>query len=143
MSIKDGHEPQAARGVPIILVRGFRYVMTGGLAAMVTLLVAVVLTDHFRVEYLISQAIGFFSGVLVNYPLSRVWAFENSCPHVLTQFSSFVLVSLVGLGVNEGTLALSVAVFHVWKPFGMVLGIGVAFLWNFLGNNFFTFGTLR
>jgi len=128
---------------PIFAVRALRYMMTGGIAAIVTLGVALALTDLLGVYYLLSQAAGFLAGALVNYPLSRVWAFENSYSNVTVQFLWFVVVSLIGLGVNEGTLALAVSVIHLWVPLGMILGLGTAFMWNFLGNNYFTFGKLK
>ncbi len=117
-----------------------RYAMTGGLAAMFALLTSVLSFRYAHINSLVSQAFGFLVGTGVNYPLSRIWAFKNRSKKIPQQLGFFVMVTGIGFLINELSLFISTFVVHLWTPFGMVIGLGAAFVWNFSANDALTFG---
>ena len=54
-------------------------------------------------------------------------------------FASFVLVNLVGLGVNAGTMYLCLQVMGLHELLSLLLATGVAFAWNFAASKFLVF----
>lgn len=135
-------EEQPGRELPV-LFKLFRYSISGGIAGVLSLCVAVAL-NHFQVmSYLLDQGIGALAGAFINFPLSRSWAFDNRYPKVGRQLVWFVSVALVGFIVNEVALWLMVTRLHCWVPLSMAVGLGTGFLWNFSVNNYVTFGKLR
>ena len=59
-------------------------------------------------------------------------------------YLKFILVSLIGLGINNGTLWLTSRLLPDWAAdwrfyILWVFAVGVTTLWNFVGNLLFTF----
>lgn len=109
-----------------------RYVVVGGFAFICDASALYVLTASLGLYYLISAAIGFGIGLIVNYLLSRSWVFERrNLTNVPLEATVFTAIGITGLGLNEAIL---------WT-FQSKLGIsylaakgvsGVAvFVWNF------------
>ena len=125
-----------------VFLRLVRYSFVGGVAALMALITSISLFRLGWFGYSVSQAIGFVLGTVINYPLSRWWAFKNHYKVVPVQFTVFSIVSLLGLSVNEITLKVTVSIFHWWVPLGMACGLLIAFGWNFTIHNWLTFGKL-
>jgi len=92
-----------------------------------------------KVNKYVSNAIGFVCAATSNYILNRIWTFQSSNDRIATEYGSFMLVSLIGLGINSLVLWLLTDKlkwnFYVSKIFA----IGCAMLWNFFANLMFTF----
>ena len=52
----------------------------------------------------ISNSIGFAVAALSNYIFNRIWTFGSNNPELLIEFSSFLLVSIIGLLINTSIL---------------------------------------
>jgi putative flippase GtrA len=93
-----------------------------------------------KVRKYISNSIGFTLAATSNYLLNRVWTFNSTNPHIITQFSKFFIISIIGLLLNN----LIIYIFNDYKfrlNFYISKGIAtlIVFFWNFLMNYFFTF----
>ncbi|MBL7797171.1 MAG: GtrA family protein, partial [Saprospiraceae bacterium] len=62
--------------------------------------------EKLRLNQYVANSIGFLCAVVSNYTLNRVWTFQSQDPAVATQFSKFLLASLVGLALNNGIIYL-------------------------------------
>lgn len=96
--------------------------------------------EKIKINKYIANAIGFSLAVTNNYFINRVWTFQSTNPHLGTEFSKFVFVSLVGLGLNTFIIYL----FHQRKDginfyLAKFFAIVIVFVWNFLANWLFTF----
>jgi putative flippase GtrA len=95
--------------------------------------------EIFKIQKYVSNAIGFTLAATSNYIFNRIWTFESKDPGIAVEYTKFIVVSVIGLGIN--TLVLWI----LHKRFGMgfylakLLAIGVTTIWNFLANYFFTF----
>ena len=87
----------------------------------------------------ISNSIGFAVAASSNYIFNRIWTFSSNNPELLIEFSSFLLVSIIGLLINTSILWQihnNLKVNFYLSKFGAIV---VTTLWNFLANYYFTF----
>lgn len=109
---------------------------------------------HFGVLYLfkevvglnpfLANTIGFVTAATTNYILNRIWTFRSQEKQVAIEYLKFILVSVIGLGVNNGTMWITGKLlpdwFNDWRFYLIwVFAVGVTTLWNFFGNMLFTF----
>ena len=47
---------------------------------------------------------GFILAVSSNYLLNRIWSFESANPSIANEYASFLVVSLIGLLINNAIL---------------------------------------
>lgn len=87
----------------------------------------------------LANSLGFSLAVINNYLLNRAWTFSNSNTAFAAGFAKFIIVSIIGLGVNNLLLYLA----HSWRglPFYLAKGLSTAAVlaWNFSANYLFTF----
>ncbi|MGZ9148175.1 MAG: GtrA family protein [Candidatus Deferrimicrobiaceae bacterium] len=109
-----------------------RYTLVGGVAFLVDFSFLFVLTEFFRIQYLVSAALSFLTGLSVNYLLSISWVFSRRrVGSRFAEFGTFALIGVVGLFFNELFIWFFTekVLFHylVSKCFSAVL----VYLWNF------------
>ena len=95
--------------------------------------------EWIKIPKYIANAIGFSIAASSNYILNRLWTFHSNNPEMLMEYSQFLAISIIGLGVN--TLILWILVSRYKKHFYLskLFAIGVVTIWNFLANYFITF----
>jgi putative flippase GtrA len=95
--------------------------------------------EWIKIPKYIANAIGFSIAASSNYLFNRWWTFQSHNPQVIMEYSQFLAISLIGLGIN--TLILWILVSKYKKHFYLskLLAIGVVTVWNFLANYFITF----
>ena len=92
-----------------------------------------------KIQKYVANAIGFTTAASTNYILNRIWTFHSTDPAIFLQYSKFLIISIVGLGIN--TLVLWILVSRYKKHFYLskLFAVAVVMIWNFLANYFFTF----
>jgi putative flippase GtrA len=93
-----------------------------------------------KIKKYISNSIGFTLAVCSNFVLNRIWTFNSTTPEVVMQFSKFLIISVLGLLLNN----LTVYIFNDYKfKFNFYISKAIAtflvFFWNFSMNYLFTF----
>lgn len=98
---------------------------------------------------LLSNTIGFTLAATSNYFLNRVWTWKSTSKEVGVEYAKFLIVSLVGLGLNSLIIFLLKDISLVprfvettldWDFWvAKIIATGVVMVWNFVANNFFTF----
>ena len=87
----------------------------------------------------LANSIGFLFGVTNNYFLNRYFTFKNHNQNIANQFISFLIIAIIGFGLNTLFLYLlqkkTEINFYVCK-FLVTL---IVFFWNFGANSFYTF----
>jgi putative flippase GtrA len=90
------------------------------------------LTEVFQVFYLVSAAFSFMLGVSVSYLLSVLWVFRTRrIPRKSVEYSLFVLVGVVGLGLNEVLLWLFTSPLGIYYLLSKIIAASMVFFWNF------------
>ncbi|MEZ4919966.1 MAG: GtrA family protein [Saprospiraceae bacterium] len=95
--------------------------------------------DKLRLNQYISNSTGFMCAVVSNYILNRIWTFESQDPAVAVQFSKFLLISLVGLAINNSIIYLLNERFKIKFYVAKLIATGIVTIWNFGANLLFTF----
>jgi putative flippase GtrA len=95
------------------------------------------LKEKLKVHRYIASSTGFIIAASSNYFLNRIWTFQSTDPKVFVEYSTFIIISVIGLGINNLFLYLfeKKLQFYVAKFFA----ICVTMVWNFLANNYITF----
>lgn len=100
--------------------------------------IMVFLTEVFGINPLISSAISFTVSVTVNYILSVTFVFEtDKNANKGSQFVIFVLLSIVGLGVNEMCMWLGTGLLGIHYMITKVGATAVVMVYNFITRKIF------
>jgi len=120
-----------------------RYFVTGGLAFVVDFGVFALALYNFGIHYLISNLFGLIAGNVVNYILSIGWVFvsekrkmEN---HRFWEIAIFVLISLLGMGLNEILMYISVDFFAAQEMVAKMGAAIIVLLYNFFARKYILF----
>lgn len=107
-----------------------KFCLTGGLCTVIDFGVLFVLTEKIGLSYVISNIISVSLSTIVNYILSKIIVFNFS--NTLRNFVVFIILSIVGLIINEGLIILCVNVFTIDYKVGKIIATGVVMCFNYL-----------
>lgn len=107
-----------------------KFCLTGGLCTVIDFGVLFVLTEQIGLSYAISNIISVSLSTIVNYILSKIIVFNFS--NTLRNFVVFIILSIVGLIINEGLIILCVNVFTIDYKVGKIIATGVVMCFNYL-----------
>lgn len=113
-----------------MLKQVIKFCLTGGLCTVIDFGVLFVLTEQIGFSYVISNIISVSLSTIINYILSRIIVFNFS--NTLRNFVVFIILSLVGLLINEGLIVLCVNVFIIDYKVGKIIATGVVTCFNYL-----------
>jgi putative flippase GtrA len=134
VSAAETHELAAPVSSPGISLAGqfLRYLVVGGIAFVADFGVLVVCTEICGIHYLTSAAFGFAAGVLMNYLLSIAWVFSSrAISNRRLEFAIFVVIGVLGLGLNELAMWTLVALAGLAYPVAKLVAAGAILVWNF------------
>lgn len=114
------------------LIQLFRYFFVGGFAFIVDYGSLFILTDYCGVKYLISAAIAFLLGLLINYLISILWVFnKGTVTNRWVEFLIFAFIGLIGLGLNEAIMYIGSDMLGLHYMISKLCSTGIVFFWNF------------
>lgn len=118
----------------------FKFLKFGivGLSGMVIdFSITILLKERFKIHRYISSSAGFTIAASSNYLLNRVWTFSSTNPKIIVEYSTFIIISLIGLAINNLFLYLFEKRFKFYLA--KFFAVMVTMLWNFLANYYITF----
>lgn len=92
-----------------------------------------------KIQKYIANSIGFLLAASSNYFFNRIWTFKSSNPDIAVEYSEFIIISIVGLGINNLILWLILKKFKINFYVAKLFAIAVVTIWNFLANALITF----
>ena len=95
--------------------------------------------EWLKIQKYISNSIGFTVAASTNYILNRVWTFHSTDPNIGVQYTQFLVISLLGLALNNFIIWLILRRFKVNFYLAKLVAVIVVTMWNFLANNYYTF----
>lgn len=107
-----------------------KFGLTGGLCTVIDFGVLFVLTEQIGLSYIVSNIISVSLSTVVNYILSKCVVFNFS--NTFKNFMIFVVLSLIGLAINEGLMILCVDLLVVDYKVGKIVATGVVMCFNFI-----------
>ena len=119
----------------------FKFAIVGILTFCIDYALMIVLTERFHIYYLVSSLISFIVSIIFNYIVSMKYVFkpkENiSKTH---QFIVFLLLSAIGLGLNQFVLCILVNIRHLFYMIAKILATFIVTGWNFFSRKIFLEG---
>ncbi len=139
------------------LIQFLRSLVVGAVATVVDMGVLALFVEAFNVSVLISTAIGFIAGLIVNFFISSVWVFEKSqvIKNKTAEFLVFSFIGVIGLIINEVIVIFfdsHISDFMVFGEFipkdkyyliGKLVATVVAFVWNFCARKLLIYRTRK
>ena len=120
-----------------MLYKFLKFVIVGFSGLFVDFSITYLLKEKLKVHRYISSSTGFIFAASSNYLFNRVWTFESTNPRIVTEYGTFILISLIGLIINNTFLYLfeKKSRFYLAKFFAVV----VTSIWNFTANYYINF----
>lgn len=113
-------------------IQFFRYIFVGGVAFLVDFTSLYIFTDYFGIFYLISAAIAFILGLIINYVLSVTWVFNRrTLDNKTMEFGVFAFIGIIGLGLNELFIWFFTAEMNFFYLISKILAAIIILFWNF------------
>lgn len=122
-----------------VLIKFMKFGAVGATGVIIDFAFTWLCKEKAKIQKYISNSIGFTFGATSNYFLNRWWTFHSNNPELAMEYSRFLLVSVIGLGLNTMIIWYLVSKrnrnFYISKLFAM----GLVTFWNFFVNLLFTF----
>ena len=122
-----------------ILFKLIRFCVVGASGMVVDFGVTWLCKEKLHWNKYLSNSLGFVIAATNNYLWNRLWTFASQSPEVVREYSSFLLISLIGLGLNNLIIYLLHGKLHLNFYWSKLVAIGCVTLWNFGMNYVFTF----
>jgi putative flippase GtrA len=122
-----------------LISKFIRYALVGFTGVLVDFSVTYLFKEYIKVSKYVANSLGFCTAVITNYLLNRYWTFGVGQEDVFIQFGTFLLVSLIGLVMNNFIIYLLNEKLKVNFYISKIMAIGVVILWNFFVNYYYTF----
>jgi putative flippase GtrA len=95
--------------------------------------------EYLKAQKYLANAIGFTLAASSNYYLNRVWTFHSHDPNIGGEYTRFILVSILGLGISTLVIYILNGRFKMNFYLAKLFAIGGVTVWNFFVNIMFTF----
>lgn len=114
------------------LTEFIRYALVGGICTILDFLTLYLLTTLGGLRYLLSSSLSFVLGVVLNWLLCTYWIFAfHKIKQQAVEFFYYVLISLVGLGLNVLLMWLFTDICGVWFMLSKLMAAVITLFYNF------------
>ncbi len=121
-----------------LIAQIIKFGIVGFIAFCIDYGIFLVLTYAFNISYLIAGAIAFIVSTIFNYIASMRYVFQGKeTQTAMQQFTIFVVLSLIGLGLNQVFLWLFVDTCHIPEWFAKLIATAIVMVYNFVTRKFF------
>lgn len=115
-----------------------KFGIVGVIATLLEWVIFYICTNQLKIHYSISTIIGFSISTIFNYWASVKWVFDvNKEKSEKLNFILFVVLSIVGLGLNELILWICIEKFAIYNMIGKVIATGIVMVFNFITRKLF------
>jgi putative flippase GtrA len=122
-----------------LIFKLIKFLVVGFIGLGVDFGITFLLKERVKVQKYLSNSIGFIIAASSNYILNRTWTFHSKNPDILLEYSHFLFIAIIGLGINSLVLWLLVSRFKYNFYFSKLIATIVTTFWNFIANLLFTF----
>ena len=122
-----------------IVMRFIRFGIVGASGMIADFGVTWLCKEKLRWNKYVSNSLGFILAASNNYFWNRLWTFHSESVEIVREYSTFVLIALVGLGLNNLIIWLLHEKAQLNFYLSKLIAIGCVMIWNFSMNYVFTF----
>ncbi len=121
----------------------FRFIIVGGLAFLIDYSTLFLLTDKFKVYYLLSSGISFIVSTVFNYIISMRFVFKSKSNNKFYEVIVFAFLGLIGLLINQWLMSILVETVSLYYMFSKVIATIVVMCWNFITRKLLLEGNMK
>ncbi|WP_010229811.1 GtrA family protein [Gillisia marina] len=123
----------------LLLWKFIKFCLVGTIGLFIDFSSTYFLKEKWYFNKYLANSIGFCLAVLNNYMLNKYWTFQDSNPEFLNQGTKFLVISIIGLLLNNQIIYLLINRNKYNFYISKLIAIIVVVLWNFIANYFITF----
>jgi putative flippase GtrA len=97
------------------------------------------LKEKVKINKYFANSTGFILAATSNYLLNRFWTFHSVNSKVVTEYFSFFMISVIGLGINNAVVYLLTEKMKFNFYISKLFAVAVVTIWNFSMNYLITF----
>lgn len=116
-----------------------KFCIVGTISMFVDIGLYTFFTRIFNFHYLLANFLSFIVALANSYTLNRKFTFGSTHKKVGVQFTKYLTVYVIGLGLSEIFLYIFVNKFGIYDLIAKPLVICIVLVWNFIGSKFFIF----
>jgi len=124
---------------PFVLLKLSKFIIVGIFGFIIDFGITYFLKEKIFLNKYISNSTGFIIAASFNYIFNRLWTFSSDNPNLFLEYSTFIIVSILGLFINNVILYLFhnklLYNFYVSKICATV----ITTIWNIFANYYITF----
>jgi putative flippase GtrA len=121
----------------VMILKFLKFIIVGFTGMVVDFSLTILLKEKLKIHRYIANSTGFILAASSNYLFNRLWTFESNNPKILVEYSTFFIISLIGLGINNLVIFLLEKKLKFY--FAKFVAIMVTSVWNFLANYYLNF----
>jgi len=126
----------------LIIIKLIKFCFVGLSGMMVDFGVTWLLKEKIKTNKYVANSCGFVAAASSNYLLNRFWTFESTNSHIATEYVSFFVISLAGLGINNLIIWLLADRLKMNFYLSKIIATVLVTIWNFGMNYTFTFAAM-
>lgn len=123
----------------LFLLKFLKFCVVGLSGMVIDFSTTWLLKEKAKVNKYIANSTGFILAATSNYIWNRLWTFQSENDEIVVEYFSFILISVVGLRINNFVIYLLNDRLKINFYLSKLLAIGVVTVWNFLMNFLITF----
>lgn len=120
-----------------LLKQIFRFGIVGIIAFIIDYTLLYIFTDILGINYLISSGLSFIISVIFNYVASIKYVFNTGHKQGLKDVIIFILLSTIGLGINEIIMFIGVNYLHMHYMIVKIGATAIVMIYNFITRKIF------
>lgn len=114
-----------------------KFGIVGGIAFLIDYSLLYILTEFLGIYYLYSSIISFIVSLIFNYIASIKWVFDVSQKQTLKDLIIFIILSVIGLGINQLVMYIMVEKVNIWYMLSKIASTAIVMVWNFITRKIF------
>ena len=123
----------------LFLLKFLKFCVVGLSGMVIDFSTTWLLKEKAKANKYIANSTGFILTATSNYIWNRLWTFQSANDEIVVEYFSFILISVVGLRINNFVIYLLNDRLKINFYLSKLLAIGVVTVWNFLMNFLITF----
>ena len=121
------------------LVKFIKFGIVGFSGVFIDFGITYVCKEWLKIQKYVANSIGFIVAASSNYLFNRTWTFKSQDPNIAYEYTEFLVISLIGLGIANLIVWIIHSRFKQNFYLSKLFAIGMVTIWNFFANYYITF----
>lgn len=120
-----------------LILQIIKFCAVGGICFVIDYLLLVLLTELLKLNVITSSAISFTFSTVINYILNALFVFKTgNKKNKSKEFIAFLLISLLGLGINQAVMVLFVNKLNVYYTVSKIISAVIVTAYNYVAKKY-------